>query len=244
MTHRSIPLETRVGDLVTEDIRTAPVLTRHGIDFCCKGVRTIAEVCRAQNIAPDTLIHELNEVLQNGESHPVVHATWPLDQLIDHIEQVHHRYVERHLPVLQEYLQKICHAHGERHPELQVIATEFNACANALAAHMKREELVLFPYIKQLVIAHHAGTLPAPPHFGTVTNPVQRMEEDHDAEGERFRRIAVLSNGYAIPPDACATYAATMQLLKAFERDLHTHVHLENNILFPQAILLEQEVRS
>ena len=134
--------------------------------------------------------------------------------------------------------------HGERHPELFAIRDEFQGCAHAMAAHMKKEELVLFPFINQLEQARQHG-MPAPaPHFGTVDNPIAMMEHEHDAEGERFRRIAELSDGYSNPPDGCTTYGTTYAMLREFEEDLHRHIHLENNILFPRAKALERELRS
>ncbi|MCU0320106.1 MAG: hemerythrin domain-containing protein, partial [Flavobacteriales bacterium] len=130
------------------------------------------------------------------------------------------------------------------HPELNAIQREFTECAGAMAAHMKKEELVLFPFINQLEKAkQHSTTLPTP-HFGTVDNPIAMMEHEHDAEGERFRRIAELSDSYTNPPDGCTTYATAYAMLKEFEEDLHRHIHLENNILFPRAKALEKELRN
>lgn len=225
-------------------MRAAAVLTRHGIDFCCKGTRSVEEVCRTKSLDPAELIREIETELARDTSRPEDFASWTATRLIDHIERVHHRYVEDHLAVLHQYLHKLCRVHGERHPELFDIAAEFEACAAALASHMKKEELVLFPYIKQLEQARASGAVPPKPYFGTARNPVRIMEEEHETEGERFRRIAQLSYGYAVPSDGCATYSATMSLLKEFEEDLHTHIHLENNILFPRALRMEEVLRS
>ncbi|MBL7950336.1 MAG: iron-sulfur cluster repair di-iron protein [Flavobacteriales bacterium] len=243
MTRPTFTSNSTVGSIVAYDMRTAPVFTLHGIDFCCKGSRTVEEACRARNLAPDVLLCEINEALSRSGRPGVDHASWSLTQLIEHIEQAHHAYVNEHLPIIQQYLHKLRHVHGALHPELHAIAEEFDGCTGALTAHMKKEELVLFPYIEQLENAQATGTFPGTPHFGTVGNPVRLMEAEHDAEGERFRWIAELSHGYAVPADGCATYAAAMRLLKDFEEDLHLHIHLENNILFPRALRMEQEMR-
>lgn len=232
-----------IGSIVADDYRTAAVFNAHGIDFCCKGGRTIAEVCRTKAIDPRTLEAELHQAVsrEGGASDDVRH--WSLARLIEHIEHVHHRYVESRTVTLLQFLDKLCKVHGDRHPELFTIREEFQACAGAMAAHMKKEELVLFPYINQLEKAAQHGTAPPTPHFGTVENPIAMMEHEHDAEGERFRRIAELSSDYTNPPDGCTTYGTAYAMLREFEEDLHRHIHLENNILFPRAKALEQELR-
>lgn len=236
----NITSDRTVGSLVAEDFRAAAPLTRYGIDFCCKGGRTIEEVCRTKGIDQNTLENEIREELARSAKPTDDPQNWTLTRLADHIEHVHHGYVNARVPVLLQYLEKLCKVHGDRHPELFEIHGEFVGCAQAMAMHMKKEELVLFPFIKQMERAVSAGTPIPEPHFGTVNNPVNMMREDHDAEGERFRRIAELSNGYTNPPDGCMTYRTAFAMLQEFEQDLHRHIHLENNILFPKAIAMEQ----
>lgn len=151
----------------------------------------------------------------------------------------HHRYVEGSIPVLKQYLNKLCKVHGKQHPELFDITEHFNKTAGELSAHMKKEELVLFPWIRKMVKAEQQDKPLDRPHFGTVKNPIAMMMQDHENEGERFSQIAELSNDYTPPADACNTYRVTFSLLKEFEEDLHNHIHLENNILFPKAEALE-----
>ncbi|MFT3884049.1 MAG: iron-sulfur cluster repair di-iron protein [Flavobacteriales bacterium] len=232
-----------IGSIVADDFRSAAVFTAHGIDFCCKGGRTIQDVCSAKGIDPTTLEQEIQASLSRDGAPADDPNTWPLARLADHIEQVHHRYVTERTPVLQQYLGKLCKVHGGAHPELFKIAEDFHGCAGAMAMHMKKEELVLFPFIRQLEKAQAAGAPPPTPHFGTVENPVRMMMHEHDEEGERFRRISALSNGYTPPPDGCNTYRAAFALLREFEQDLHRHIHLENNILFPKAVALEGQLR-
>jgi regulator of cell morphogenesis and NO signaling len=230
-----------VGELVAADYRTAEVFSRHKIDFCCKGDQTIAAVCAKKNISSESLLSELNR-LSSATGSPVNdYNSWPLDLLTDYIEKKHHRYVSEKTPVLLQYLNKVSRVHGEHNPELRLIAEEFHACASALAAHMKKEELILFPFIRKMVLAGDDPVGPA--HFGSVENPIDMMKIEHEAEGERFRRIAHLSNNYTPPEHACNTYRVTYSLLKEFEQDLHLHIHLENNILFPKALAMESQSR-
>jgi regulator of cell morphogenesis and NO signaling len=232
----------KIGELVAEDYRKATIFKKYGMDFCCGGNKTITEVCKNKGISLDKVIEDLDNLSENVNEQSVNYASWPLDLLADYIEKKHHRYVENTTQSLIEYLNKICKVHGSNHPELFVINEEFNASAKELAAHMKREELILFPFIRKMVtVKNNQQQLPHP-GFGTVKNPIQMMMEQHDIEGERFRKIAGLCNNYTPPADACNTYSVTLSLLKEFENDLHLHIHLENNILFPKALLLESEL--
>lgn len=239
----NITPERTIGSIVADDYRTAAVFNAHGIDFCCKGGRTIAEVCRTKGIDPATLEAEVRQAIDRNSGTNDDVKYWPLGRLIEHIERVHHRYVDARSITLMQFLDKLCTVHGDRHPELFEIRKEFHACASAMATHMKKEELVLFPFIDQLEKARQHGTPPPQPHFGTVENPITMMEHEHETEGERFRRIAALSDGYANPPDGCTTYATAYAMLREFEEDLHRHIHLENNILFPRAKAMERELR-
>ncbi|MGR3853735.1 iron-sulfur cluster repair di-iron protein [Chryseobacterium indologenes] len=229
-----------IGNMVAEDFRTAAIFKRHGIDFCCKGGRTIEEACSSKKLAPEKIYEEL-EALPKNEGNSVDFNSWPLDLLTDYIEKTHHRYVEEKTPVLQAFLDKLCKVHGGRHPELFEINSLFNESAHDLAAHMKKEELILFPFVKNMVKAKISGGSLPKPHFGTVENPVHMMEHEHTIEGDRFRRIAEITNEYLPPADACNTYKVAFAMLQDFENDLYQHIHLENNILFPKAIRMEKE---
>lgn len=239
----SIQKNSNVGELVANDYRAAAVFHSYGIDFCCRGNRSIEEVCEKNEIQTDALISKLNAALTASNGAGADYTIWPLDALAEHIEKVHHGYVEEKTVILQQYLNKLCKVHGERHPELFKITELFDGCAHAMAAHMKKEELILFPYIKKMVHAERAGEKLDPPHFGTVENPVNMMMEEHDAEGVRFREISALSDNYTPPADACATYKVAFSMLQEFENDLHLHVHLENNILFPKSITLQEKLK-
>ncbi|WP_047247004.1 iron-sulfur cluster repair di-iron protein [Maribacter thermophilus] len=233
-----------IGEIVAEDYRAAEVFKNHKIDFCCRGNRTLEEVATKNNLNVDTLINELNAVVQKRANDAIDFKSWSLDLLVDYIEKKHHRYVEKQSTVLKQYLDKLCRVHGQKHPELFRIRDLFNISAGELAMHMKKEELVLFPFIRKMVEAKQSRQNLGTPRFGSVLNPIQTMMDEHDHEGERFRTIAELSNDYTPPADACTTYKVAYSLLQEFEEDLHRHIHLENNILFTKANELEKQMKA
>jgi regulator of cell morphogenesis and NO signaling len=228
-----------LGDIVSDNYRAAAVLERYGLDFCCGGRESLAEACRQRNVDLATVVAEL-------ESLEAVETGVPSDdpvELVSHILARHHTFVRRSLPVIQAHLAQVVAAHGERHPELLQIARHFEGVASELALHMVKEEHVLFPYITALAEAvRSGGPLPAD-LFGTVQNPIRMMEIEHEHVGDAFVAIRELSSGYAPPADACATYRLVYEELREFETDLHRHIHLENNVLFPRAVELESMER-
>jgi len=231
-----------IGELVAKDYRTASVFKKYGIDFCCQGNRTINEACEKKNIDSKLVVNDLDAIMQAQGENSTDYKSWPLDLLADYIEKKHHRYVAEKTAEIKPYLDKICSVHRERHPELFEIKEHFNATAGELAKHMKKEELILFPYVRKLAKAKHEGSKVDLPSFGSIQNPIEAMMQEHTTEGDRFRKIEEVSNNYTPPQDACNTYGVTLGLLKEFEQDLHLHIHLENNILFPKAIELEKEL--
>ncbi|MEQ8624954.1 MAG: iron-sulfur cluster repair di-iron protein [Vicingaceae bacterium] len=230
-----------VGELVAKDYRMASVFKNVGVDFCCRGNRSIQEVSEHNKLKTEELIEKLNSAMTT-QSGATDYDAWPLDLLADYIEKKHHRYVEEKITEIKPYLAKVTKVHGDAHPELIKIQELFLASAGELAAHMKKEELVLFPFIRKMAKAKQDGEKMKSPQFGTVGNPIAMMKEEHDNEGVRFREIAELSNDYTMPSDGCNTYRVTFALLKEFEEDLHLHIHLENNILFPRAIEMEKQL--
>lgn len=233
-----------IGDIVAEDYRAATVFESYGIDFCCKGNRTIEEACDRKNVNPEEVYKDLETLMSQNTGEKINYTAWPADLLADYIEKKHHRYVEERSPLLNQYLDKLCKVHGDRHPELFEVAELFRQTSGHLAQHMKKEELVLFPFIRKMETAKRSGTPLETPHFGEVDNPINMMEHEHAEEGERLRKIADLTDGYTPPSDACNTYRVTFSMLDEFEKDLHHHIHLENNILFPTARRMEKELRS
>ena len=235
-----ITKENNIGQLVADDYRMASVFQKYNIDFCCNGNRTIEEACAENNLNADNLVLDLDTILLNESNKNLDYDTWPIDFLAQYIEQKHHKYVETQIPILKGYLKKIIAAHGNRHKELYDILDLFEGTASELTLHMKKEELMLFPQVRKMYKSHNDGEEIVLPPFGSFENPIGAMMKEHTDEGERFRQIRALSNDYTPPADGCNTYKVTFKLLEEFEKDLHLHIHLENNILFPKAIDLEK----
>ena len=233
--------KNHIGDIVANDFRTAAIFKKNGIDFCCKGGRTIEDACSNKNLNPETIYRAIEE-LPGQNSGTIDFNLFPLDLLADYVEKTHHRYAEEKIPIIMTFLEKLARVHGERHPELVEIRNLFAASVQDLSVHLKKEELILFPFIRNMVKAKINQEELLAPAFGTVENPVAMMMDDHSIEGDRFAKIAELTSNYNPPADACNTYRVTFAMLKEFEEDLHTHIHIENNILFPKAIRLEQEL--
>ena len=229
-----------VADVVTENIKTAHIFKKYGIDFCCGGGITIDKACKKKNI--DLAL--LTEELLNVDSAPKAYNynNWAIDFLIDYIVNVHHTYVEESIPLILQYSNRVAEVHGHHYAEVIEINKLFTEVANELASHMKKEEIILFPYIKKLINLKKEGGYVVPPPFGTVNNPINMMETEHENAGDIFKEIARLTNNYTPPEGACNTFRALYAKLDEFEQDLHQHIHLENNILHPKAILLEQEL--
>lgn len=233
---------TKIANIVVNDFRSAEILRKYGIDFCCGGNRSIGEVCEELNVSITELQQEIDYVLMQpvGSSHNF--NDWDLDFLGDYILNTHHRYIKSELPVLRAYLEKIAEVHGDNHPELHEVKELFIGSAAVILKHLEREEIVLFPYIKELTAYRDHPDIVEKPFIDPNENPLNDMIEEHHVEGERFRRMSELTDQYAVPADACNTYLVAMKRLENFEKDLHRHIHLENNILFPKTLALESKI--
>lgn len=232
--------KSTIGEIVADDFRTAAVFTKYYIDFCCKGYRTIEEVCRKRDIDENVLIEYIRDAKKSTVNQSFDYKTWPVDIIADYLTKTHHRYIKEKAPVILQYLNKLCGVHGAIHPELHEINTIFSKSFLDLIAHMKREEMVVFPFIIKMQDAKSTGVYLDTPPFLSIENPITTLKEDHETESERFRRIAALTNNYTPPTESCNTYKVAFAMLEDFEKDLRKHIHLENNILFPKVIELEK----
>ncbi len=236
----NITTETNVGAIVRYNYATARVFESYNIDFCCGGNISVADAAKNQGVDADQLLRDISSRLGEKDEDAIMIESLTLSGLADHIVRKHHAYVNETVPFLQQKLQKLCDVHGENHPELFEVNESFNEAAGNLAAHMKKEELILFPYIRnmeQQILERE----PAPAITGKAAETIEEMESEHQAEGDRFMKISEITGNYAVPADGCSTYAVTFNTLQEFENDLHRHIHLENNILFPKAIELERK---
>lgn len=231
-----------VGEIVKNNYQTAEVFKRYKIDFCCGGNKTINEACSDKNIAVDELTTALSEKTNQNAGGNHNYKDWDADFLANYIVNVHHKYVKENIPLLSEFTNKIASVHGSRHPELLKVASYFGEVASELQHHMMKEERILFPYIIKLQDAYNKKASIDPSPFGTVRNPITMMEMEHDSAGNLLKLMREATNDYTLPEDACSTYTVTFKKLDEFENDLHLHIHLENNILFPAAIELEEKM--
>ena len=229
-----------VGEIVKLDFRAADVFSSYGIDFCCGGKISVAEACANAKTDVSLVIGAL-ENLKNQQG-SAVHDfdSWNIGFLADYIQNTHHQYVSKAIPQILPLAQKVSDVHGEHHPEVVLINELFQDLAEELLQHMQKEEQILFPYIKKLVVEESAGKCSDPSCFGTVMGPISVMEQEHENAGVILKELFRLSDGYTPPEDACNTFRVLFGKLKEFEDDLHRHIHLENNILFPKAIDMEQ----
>ncbi|MDH5397270.1 MAG: iron-sulfur cluster repair di-iron protein [Cyclobacteriaceae bacterium] len=233
-----------VGGMVAEDYRKAEVFRKYGIDYCCGGNKSLDEVCNKKGLPVEDVQKELAAVENNPGNPSGDYNRWDLDFLSDYIVNTHHKYVAESLPMLHELSAKVARVHGENHPELVEMAKYVEALGQELSMHMHKEEAILFPYIREIAEAKRSGTTPQASPFGTVANPIQMMEREHDDAGDATKELEKLSNGFTPPVDACRSYTVYFAKLNEFVLDLHQHIHLENNILFPKALRLEQELLS
>ncbi len=229
-----------LGQIAAKDLRKAEIFKKYGLDFCCGGKKTVKQACAEKGLDVTKIEQELQQADKNPSSRPLPYGDWSLDFLSDYIVNTHHSYVKKTLPELRGYAAKVAKVHGNHHPELLPILQLVEEVNAELSEHMVKEEKILFPYIKELVAASNSGQPLKTSHFGTIQNPITMMESEHEMVGKNLEEIRALSNNFALPEDACASYNLLYKMLEEFEDDLHIHVHLENNILFPKALQLEK----
>jgi regulator of cell morphogenesis and NO signaling len=228
-----------VGEIAAETPNATREFEKLGIDYCCGGSRTLGEVCAEAKISVEEVLARLEKssaVTTPGES--IDWQNQPLADLIAHITSTHHVFVRQECPRIDALAGKVVAVHGKNHPELLQVQAVFSALGEELHVHLMKEEQVLFPYLVRLEESFIAGE-PAPPAmFGPVVNPVRMMMQEHDNAGDALRSLRSITNDYSVPADACISYRTLYQALQGFEADLHQHIHLENNILFPRAVAM------
>ncbi|RYY41794.1 MAG: iron-sulfur cluster repair di-iron protein [Chitinophagaceae bacterium] len=231
-----------VGAIAARDLRKAEVFRKYGIDFCCGGKKSLKQTCAEKGIDPATIEAELTAVERSGA--PVENFDrWDPAFLSDYIYNKHHGYYYDEAPVISDLLDKVADHHGATHPELFQVREVFTVLLRELSGHFAKEEKVLFPFIKALVQAKQSGDLTALRSTFALKEPVQMMEADHEAAGELLEKLRVLTNNYHLPEGACNSYSLLYGKMENLESDLHQHIHLENNILFPKALELERGLR-
>ena len=227
-----------VRELAVEIPNATRVFEKLGIDYCCGGHKSLEEACASANTPIDRVLLALEQGID--ASVPKPERDWntlPIGELVDHIVAKHHTYVKSEVPRLQALISKVVGVHGQNHPELKQVQDAFGELAAELTSHLTKEEMILFPYLKQMGSGKGCGTS----CFGTVQNPIRMMMFEHDNAGAKLREMRQATSDYTLPQDACFSYGTLFSALQDFEADLHQHIHLENNILFPRAIAAEQQ---
>jgi regulator of cell morphogenesis and NO signaling len=221
-----------VGEIVANDFRTSSLFKKAGIDFCCGGKQPFSDACTEKGIDALELKNEILKIAEEPVNEFMNFKNWDPVFLSEYIVNTHHKFVLKNLPELLFYTQKIASVHGENHPELVEVADLFEKINDELLQHLKNEEEVLFPAIKEVVATNSSKAK------DTIQSEIERMLGEHEFAGGAMDNINVITKGYKVPADGCATYRVAFQLLEQFEDDLHIHVHLENNILFPKVLEL------
>ena len=233
-----------LGEIAAKDLRKAEVFKKYGLDFCCGGKKTVKQACAEKDLDVTIIEQELQTADKNvSTARPVPYNDWNLDFLADYIINTHHSYVKKSLPDLRSYSVKVASVHGENHPELLEISKLVEDVYQELSSHMVSEETILFPYVKHIVAAkNNTSTSAKFGDYDSIKTPIDMLEMEHESVGKSLETIRELSNNYTLPEDSCASYSYLFNKLDEFENDLHIHIHLENNILFPKAIELEKEI--
>ncbi|HEY1261969.1 MAG TPA: iron-sulfur cluster repair di-iron protein [Terriglobales bacterium] len=234
--------EKTVREIAVESPAATRVFEKFGIDYCCGGSKPFEEACAKAGVGVEEVLDSIEIEEETARAARQVHD-WqnaPLSSLVAHIKNTHHKYTREEVGRLSALLEKVCAVHGKNHSELYKVQTIFGGLAQELTMHMMKEEMVLFPYIVRMeeAVIQNEPVLPAP--FGTVQNPVTMMEHEHDSAGNALCAIRKATSEFVTPADACVSYQTLYQALEAFEADLHQHIHLENNILFPRAVAMER----
>ena len=226
-----------VREIAVEMPQATRVFEKFGIDYCCGGLKTLEQACAAANLRVDTILQSLESTAVTKPE-----QDWKageLSLLIEHITNTHHAYVKSEVPRIEALAAKVVSVHRKNHPELLEVQKVFRGLGAELSTHLMKEENILFPYIARAEASVRAGRPAARPPFGSVGNPIHMMMMEHDSAGEALRELRCLTADYAPPSDACISYQTLYRALADFEADLHQHIHLENNILFPRAVEME-----
>jgi regulator of cell morphogenesis and NO signaling len=234
--------ESTVGELAAKDYRKVEVFKKYGIDFCCGGKKSLSHVCNEKKLNREQLEIELAMVETSAKLPSQNFTTWDPAFLSDYIVNTHHKYIVQALPLILEFSQKVANVHGHEHPEVIEAASIFRQVTDEINQYMMKEENILFPYIKYLSQVKASKGRVAAPGFGSAMNSIKMMEHEHDVVGELMHEIRKITSDYILPTEACNSYRFLFSKLNEFEEDLHQHIHLENNILFPMTIELEKEL--
>jgi regulator of cell morphogenesis and NO signaling len=235
----NVTAEKTLREVALENPAATRIFESLHLDYCCGGGQTLRQACEDARLPLAEIVGSLESAGRNAAPPERDWNVEPLTDLMTHIRETHHRYTREEIQRLRALLDKVYGVHGARHPEVGNLRAIFRQLAEELGTHLMKEEMVLFPYIERLEESIVAGEPPLPAPFGTMRNPVSMMLREHDDAGQALRDLRRISGGYNAPDDACISFRTLYGALVDFEADLHRHIHLENNILFPRAIEME-----
>lgn len=231
-----------VREIAVENPAATRVFEEYKIDYFCSGGQNFDDACLSAGIEPTIVSYKIAQAVKEQESSTESPEQKGATDLIDYIVEKHHVFTKTEIQRLTALMNKICHKYSKKHPELKALENEFQRLCEDLTLHLSKEEMVLFPFIKHLeMLAKHNLSSPRPP-FGTVKNPIMKMMSEHDMAGETLRKMRGITSDFTPPPNACPNFRTLYLGLEELEKDLHRHIHLENNVLFPSAVELEQKV--
>ncbi|MBS1542151.1 MAG: iron-sulfur cluster repair di-iron protein, partial [Bacteroidetes bacterium] len=222
-------IQQSLSEIVLRNPAARVIFDKYNLDYCCGGQQALADAAVTLGLEPETIWSEIEILPVSSDAMALRYHDWTMSLLIDFIEQNYHQYVRKSIPLLSELLSKVASVHGEQHPELLSIQSEFEVLASDLLSHMKKEELVLFPALREL---EQTGGQTDHPIAVMIEHPIAAMEHEHDIAGDLLKSIREYSNHYQVPADGCVTYQLTSRKLEEFDRELVNHIHLENNVLF------------
>lgn len=232
-------IHKNVGDIVAERFATAQVFKRYGIDFCCHGHVSLEQACACAGVRVEQVVADLQKPEAAAEGGGIPFASWPLDLLIDYVLKIHHRGIRSKGPELLKLIEKVKRVHGEAHAELHELYDLVTVSLQDLEMHLQKEENVLFPYLYELFAASQSGNSIGTMHCGSIAHPIRVMHMEHENEGNRYLHIKEITDSFRVPEDACGSYRLMLAELESFIDALFEHIHIENNILFPQFMELE-----
>lgn len=229
-------------DIVSSDFNTAAILEKHNLDFCCNGYRTLETACTQLNLNTEDVLSKLNNHAESSAQYDNRYDQWSIGFLAEYILNNHHVYVKNAIPRINALLEKITEKHSGNHPELIEVKKLYKLLSEDMLSHLAKEEEILFPIIKNLDAVNNGNGAYTQHGCGSIKNPIRVMDSEHDNAGELAYKIRSLTNNYTTPEDGCTSYDVALKELKQFEEDLHKHVHLETNILFPKSIEVEEAI--
>lgn len=232
---KSITTQSTVGEIVADNFKAAEIFTKYGIDFCCGGGISLQKASEKQDIDSQVLISELNDAGRTESDPDQNFSAWETDYLIEHIKRTHHQFVRIKTDEIGSYAKKVARVYGDRYPENITISEKFDLLSSELLQHLSDEEEIVFPLITEIRSKRMRGEHISDELIRQLKDELEHMESDHEGAGKILKELRELSHQFTPPADACTTYRILYQNLELFEKDLHMHVHLENNILFKKA---------